>query len=539
MNIKHKEPIRVYSLRNEDLVKKNFSNLYTFLDELGNTDKYIESKDLIKKIKINENAKNEFIKYCRTFLEHHSKIKFINENPLKGEILIYDNNKNENENDIDSNYNEQIEKECDYNNFVVDEKNFNEQPEIIELNNKSLEQLLDECFPEKIIDIKNLKEEFENNKYNEKYINIYKIINELLGECENVQLNFEGLFEIFSFYENIKKEFKNYLIVHFMKIFYEKYKLRLIDEKKQRLIQFCKEEELKKKEFFSKKNTFKYSIIKRIDYSKDNKIITVLFEKDLLYIQTDNKVCVYNIKNYQLITQYKYNFGNNILKLKSGDIIGKFINENYGFIINNKEVKKIFFSNSKMFKLLYEANSGDILMNRKKEIYIYRKMKNIYILYKIIKRKISEIYEINSYSLLFIGSDWTFYSINDYKLIKYRAYNSPFTPDICLIDEKLLLSCYPHFQYPTYYGAYLDLYDRKSLAIISHFYTEEKIQKVAYLNNKILTGCSNTYCLYEINLINNQKLFIKDITNIPGKIKNINNNIFICAGETIFICLIN
>lgn len=123
-------------------------------------------------------------------LEKENNRNIENDLYKKDELYLKDNNNKETNNNIIKNENENKE--------------------------RNIEDMIREIYINNEIDIKELKIEFEEKKYNEKYINIYKLILNILGqdddENSNVKLNIDGLLEIFSLDKNIRKEFQDYLI---------------------------------------------------------------------------------------------------------------------------------------------------------------------------------------------------------------------------------------------------------------------------------------------------------------------------------------
>ena len=197
---------------------KKYKNLYNFFESKFDLLESYDFKKLLKEIKLNKIILNEFENYCYFFLNEFANITIIKDerkkrvklltNDIVLEELEKENNRNI-ENDLykkDELYLKDNNNKETNNNII---KNENENKE------RNIEDMIKEIYINNEIDIKELKIEFEEKKYNEKYINIYKLILNILGqddENSNVKLNIDGLLEIFSLDKNIRKEFQDYLI---------------------------------------------------------------------------------------------------------------------------------------------------------------------------------------------------------------------------------------------------------------------------------------------------------------------------------------
>ena len=368
---------------------KKYKNLYNFFESKFDLLESYDFKKLLKEIKLNKIILNEFENYCYFFLNEFANITIIKDerkkrvklltNDIVLEELEKENNRNI-ENDLykkDELYLKDNNNKETNNNII---KNENENKE------RNIEDMIKEIYINNEIDIKELKIEFEEKKYNEKYINIYKLILNILGqddENSNVKLNIDGLLEIFSLDENIRKEFQDYLISklkdqylkeNLIKEAKEKHKLKLLKEKNENIsnlkeaINIFNESKLNKKEG---------KIKKRIKIKHD--VISILTSKNKFIIQTRENILLYDYKTYQLIARILLRLYNNIFILKKGNITGKNKMDNFSFIINpvNCKIKRYYFFNSINYELALETSNEKIIMitdiNYKDKALIYSK----------------------------------------------------------------------------------------------------------------------------------------------------------------------
>lgn len=190
--------------------------------------------------------------------------------------------------------------------------------------NKDILTILKEIFPDEEIDIKQFKEKLEEDGVSETFESLYNLIQEILGteEC-NVIYNFDGFMEIFSNFEIIRNEFRNYYL----------YKKRML------IIKECLLNDLKCFTEKMEKEKLEYLNEIILESKNNSRINSIFISNDKIVIHIDNYIKFYDLKNYSLITNIKIDLNSSIIKLKNGDIMCKNIFETYCLVIKKTNLK--------------------------------------------------------------------------------------------------------------------------------------------------------------------------------------------------------
>ena len=324
------EKERIKNLKDEELFKEALIKIKS-TNNADNLKYFIESKDKNLDDFINNSPEifinnEEFKKFCFKFLNDYAHIKIIENKIIEKEMIISDDSKN--------------------NDFEI--KNNGELPSdngpLKDIETKSLEELLKETYVDNKIDIKKLLENFLINKYDEKYTNINDLFKKIISDNTNLILSIEEFLEKISSNDKYKNEFKDYLLL------------------------IKKEDYLKE----HKKKPESYKIIKNIKLDDINNIYSFIVINDIIAVLVDDNLRFYNSKTLELIQNLKFNFGNKIIKLKQGNIIGKIADNNYAIFINpsNLTNKKKYFSNFNGKTLGTETYDEKIILIGNYELYI-------------------------------------------------------------------------------------------------------------------------------------------------------------------------
>lgn len=297
--------------------------------------------------------------------------------------------------------------------YLCDKEFLNMYKIINENENKNLEELIKGIDNNNKINIKALLDNFENNGfYKIIFKNVYDLLNNIIGNKTNLDLNVDELLDKMGNNKKIKTEFKDFL-------FFSKELL-----------------------YFYDNNILKeYSVIKNKELN-EKKIYNVMIINDKLAVLDEESIKFYNIQSLDLIANLEFNFGNKIIKLKDGNIMGKSTNDNYAIIINplNLENKKKIFSNSFSKNLEIETSDEKIILSGQYDLYIYSKFKDIYVLIKIINKiNTSNVYQFekNSIIIKLENKDIYEYSLKDFDLIKFKNNEDG---DLIKVNENLLIS---------------------------------------------------------------------------------------------------
>ena len=176
-----------------------------------------------------------------------------------------------------------------------------------------------------------------------------------------------------------------------------------------------------------KSNPKSYTIVKNNKIDDIIKIYNIIIINNIIAVLVEDGLRFYNLVTLELVLNLNLKFGNNIIKLKDGNIIGKVVDDNYALIINpsNLNYKKKYFCNSNSRALGTETQDEKIMLVGTYELYIYSKFNDIYVLTKIINiLNTSTIYKFQTNSIIIQTSkDQLYeYSVNDFNLLKYKNY---------------------------------------------------------------------------------------------------------------------
>lgn len=396
---------------------------------------------------------------------------------------------------------ENIEKEIINLKELNDDEIINKSPEMKDIENKSLKELLLQYFDSEQINLSKIIYKFEKYGHYKDFKNIYLLLKNLLGNFINMSYGIDEFLEKIQ-NEEAKTELKNYIILSKKKQCIKEYKSKISNLSKI-------------KSYLNETNSKKYQIIKKIKIDNENQdediyIEDVLLCDDIIVLLISEKgLKLYDLKSGELIQFLQFNIEKKILKLKSGEIMGKIKYKNYSIFINPKTLltKKKFFSLSERSHLVTETSDEKIIMISD-EVEIYSKINEIYILTYIISHLfVYDVYQINPNSIIvkFDNDKVCLYSLNDYKIIKYFNHQRE---DFQALDENRLISYYNiNNNNGSPIGSKIDILNSKTYEIMHGFETKDgylkHINELRMLKNgKILIGKYGG--LSELTLINNE-----------------------------------
>ena len=445
----------------------------------------LDIKQFIERIMNDESYYKNFKKYCRIFVDKCAGLTSIIENTPNYENKVLTK--------------EDIEKDLE----ICDK--------LKEIDNKDVEDILKVFYPDNKVNVEELINALLKNDHIKKFKNINKYLLNILDEInkninsDNGDINYNydlgKIFDEISKNEELKKEFKNFLL--------------LIKKDKKEDIPYL----IKGKEYINKNVLNKNLIENKIpipNICSDMDIYYILALDDKFAVQTEKYLSFYDIKNKELIQKMKYK-SNNAIILKKGNILAKYEKNNYCLLLEPKSLKssKLYFTYSCGNFLTCETYDEKIIMNNQYgRIAVYSKINNIYTLIKYFERKFSYLYLYNE-NILFLAYDDILYQYSyklyDFQLMKFKINKKAKCLKCKIINESQMLIYYLKYKKNSYRtaGSYIDLIDIKTLCTISCFITNDDIFDLSILSNgKIIVPDTKDHGLFEYKMINNN-LFVK------------------------------